>query len=51
MSDETSKKTFPEFPGMSKALVCDVTQGQMLYLPAGMASNDRHKTHFLHASM
>ena len=40
MSAEELKEDFPEFPGMSKALKCDVTQGQMLYLPSGTDSMD-----------
>eukprot|EP01025_Chloroclados_australasicus_P017523 TRINITY_DN1894_c0_g1_i2.p1 TRINITY_DN1894_c0_g1~~TRINITY_DN1894_c0_g1_i2.p1 ORF type:complete len:282 (-),score=36.63 TRINITY_DN1894_c0_g1_i2:241-1086(-) len=34
-SPEIIKRTFPEFPKLQEAYVCEVAVGQMLYLPAG----------------
>jgi len=36
---EALKAMFPDFPGLSSALQCQVHEGQMLYLPAGWFHN------------
>eukprot|EP01026_Neomeris_dumetosa_P052198 TRINITY_DN460_c2_g1_i6.p1 TRINITY_DN460_c2_g1~~TRINITY_DN460_c2_g1_i6.p1 ORF type:complete len:475 (+),score=86.72 TRINITY_DN460_c2_g1_i6:96-1520(+) len=35
VSPEIIKQQFPKFPSLKKAMVCDVSEGQMLYIPAG----------------